>query len=157
MSAFEPKRTLHAGRDGAMRDLNRRTLVTSRALVVDDYGELLALHKGLMEARFSDLPNNFYVSGSPLLADLHKRLVAILAARDVEAGHAPERWDHWLVMAEGRREWVLALNNVRNDSSWAGLDEAERISRARDYLSPFVVTEEALRRFLLLTNSVDSR
>lgn len=131
--------------------------MTSRALVVDDYAELLALHKGLMEARFSDLPNNFYVSGSPLLADLHKRLVAILAARDVEAGHAPDRWDRWLVMVEGRREWALALNNVRNDSSWAGLDEAERISRTRDYLSPFVVSEEALGRFMLLANAVDSR
>lgn len=131
--------------------------MTSRALVVDDYAELLALHKGLMEARFSDLPNNFYVSGSPLLADLHKRLVAILAARDVEAGHAPDRWDRWLVMVEGRREWALALNNVRNDSSWAGLDEAERISRTRDYLSPFVVSEETLGRFMLLANAVDSK
>lgn len=131
--------------------------MTSRALVVDDYAELLALHKGLMEARFSDLPNNFYVSGSPLLADLHKRLVAILAARDVEAGHTPDRWDRWLVMVEGRREWALALNNVRNDSSWAGLDEAERISRARDYLSPFVVSEEALGRFMFLANAVDPR
>jgi hypothetical protein len=129
--------------------------MTGRALVVDDYAELLALHKGLMEARFSELPNNFYVSGSPLLADLHKRLVAILAVRDVEAGHASDRWDRWLIMVEDRREWAVALNNVRSDSSWLGLEEDEKISRARDYLSPFVVSDEMLGRFLLLTRAAE--
>lgn len=128
--------------------------MTTNKVVVEGYGDLLALHKGLMEARFADVPNNFYVSGSPTLARLHERVVAALEDIETEAGSDPAKWSRWLVMSDQRREWNLALNNARNDSSWSHLSDAEKLDRAKDYLAPFSVSSDLLERFVSLANSM---
>ncbi len=124
----------------------------AQALVIDDYYELLALHKGLMEARFSESPNNFYVAGSPLLADLHRKVIVAMTTMEAESGQDPHCWDQWLLMDDTRREWRLALNNANLDSSWSQLGSTEKEERARSYLAPFVVSDELLKHFLRLAD-----
>lgn len=89
--------------------------MTSNSLVLDDYYELLALHRALLEAKFCDEPNDLDVSGSPIIARLYQKLIPVLIQAEVEkkGDTARQSWSHWLRLDATRREWGVALKRAR--------------------------------------------
>ena len=45
---------------------------------INDYYELLNLHKALLEARFHEGLDNKYLAGSPIVAKIHNRIISNL-------------------------------------------------------------------------------
>jgi len=122
--------------------------MTIKSVTIDDVYDLLALQKGLMEARFCSQPYDPGVSGSPNLAKIHRSVIAALRGANMPGGLSPDSWDKWLVIDDSRREWGIAVDRARNHSLWSRMTDAERRALATDLLAPFAVDDEVLGKFL---------
>jgi len=118
--------------------------------VVNDYYELLALHRVFIEAKFCDGPNDLDVSASPIVAALHKKLLFSLIEMDVEKKGETHRndWKEWLDIDPSRREWAVAIKRAQNERLWDDWSIADRITYILDLLSPFNITDELVELFL---------
>ena len=119
-------------------------------LRVDDYYELLALHKGLMEAKFNGDPDNFDVPGSPVLARLSKRVVnALVDAENTRGKPAKaQQWQQWRATAYSGRCWDVAVRLAKRESRWGTWSVDQQRDFARDLLAPFELTEAEVDRFV---------
>jgi len=125
--------------------------MTSTNLLLDDYYELLALHRALLEAKFCDEPNDFDVSASPIIARIYKKLIPVLIeAESKKKGEgARQSWDRWLRLDPSRREWGVALKRAKSERKWASWSPREKRSYVADLLTPFVLEEEIAEKFVL--------
>lgn len=120
--------------------------MTNQRFEVDGKYDRIALHRGLMEARFCEIPNDLDVSGSPILSAIHRNLVdAIIAG---ESPRSVEQWQAWLQISDERREWNVALGRAIGSTRWNGLDESGRRKLALDLLAPFTVDGPRLEAFI---------
>jgi hypothetical protein len=117
-------------------------------VVVKEKYELLALHRGLLEARFCDNPNDIDVFLSPILSKIHRNVVAALIEIDDPLTSRAEKWKAWLVLDEKRREWAIAVNRAKLFPGWHNLSRDEKIEASRVSVSPFELTEEKLLNFI---------
>lgn len=124
--------------------------MTSNDFLVDDYYELLALHRTFMEAKYCDEPNSNDISGSPIIASLHERLVETLIEAEVQrkGDDAREKWADWLIMSEDRREWLVALSRARAEARWIKWSNDDRRQYSSCLLAPFTVSVELLDKFI---------
>jgi hypothetical protein len=122
----------------------------SKAFIVDDLGEMLALQRVFREAKFCAEPDDVEVSDSPVVARLFERLIATLVANEVERGgeDAKLRWTQWLAIDESRDEWAAAIRRANADVRWATFSSNERIEYVRLLLSPFVLSPSVVDRFI---------
>ncbi len=130
--------------------LQRCTSVESEQFLVSTYHELLAIHKVMLEARFSDQPFDTELSGNPVAASLHERVITAL--RDIDRQNdndeADAAWNQWLTISSDRREWSIALDRAQRESRWDGWEEMERRFYVLTLLSPFDVSEALLAEFV---------
>ena len=131
---------------GAMQRLRCKRMTTN-AVIIEDIHDLLALQKGLMEARFCSQPYDTGVSGSPNLARIHRNVIAAIRGANMPGGLSPDNWDRWLVIDDSRREWGIAVDRARSHSLWSRMTDAERRVLATDLLAPFILDEEVLGKF----------
>jgi hypothetical protein len=124
----------------------------SDQVVINGKYELLALHRGLMEARFCDVANDLDVSPSPILARIHRDIVAALMSIDLEKKGNASSWENWLKIDEDRREWRIAIRRARELSRWRELSLTEREGYARELLSPFNITPWLIRKFVQMVD-----
>lgn len=125
----------------------------AKSLEITQYYELVALHKALHVARFSRDPMIPWLSGSPYLADIAKRIVNTLAIMEAERGK-PERAKDWQMTIDPNGElWRIAINNAAADSdSWNSQTHQQKIDLARIFLSPFTFTDEMIELFIEQAN-----
>lgn len=65
-------------------------------LVFNDYYELLALHKALIEAKFNIDPQNESIAGSPIIADICNKVVDELSSMEEDkSSGGREKWSEW--------------------------------------------------------------
>jgi hypothetical protein len=114
--------------------------------VVEDRNELLSLHRALLEAKFSNDPNDPAVIGSKIIADLSNRVVDSLIRSESETG---EKWEKWRKnsISVNRREWKIALNSIPH-KKWAEWDKERKINFIEILFSPFQLTEELQLLFI---------
>lgn len=128
--------------------------MTTDKVTISDAYDLLALHRALMEARYCDVPNDPDVSGSPRLAEIHKKVIAAIYSANLPGGLSPDSWNDWLAIDDSRREWRVALARAANSPRWRNLDEEGKLSLASSLLSPFSINHEVLTKFV---KSVDTK
>lgn len=122
--------------------------MTTSAVVISSKYDLLSLHRGLMEARFCDQANDPDVSGSPILAKIHRDIISAIIEADLSDGLSPERWKAWLKITEDRREWSVALKRASVSSLWRGFSYSDKATLTLDLLAPFDVDPEAVEFFI---------
>jgi hypothetical protein len=108
--------------------------------------ELIALHRGLLEARFCEIPNDPDVSGSPILSRLHRDVVSQII--DSVGLEKAESWRQWLAISPLRREWSIAIERARSASLWDSQSKEFKAAFALDLLSPFEVDASLVARFI---------
>lgn len=64
-------------------------------LVFDDYYELLALHKALIEAKFNIDPQNELIAGSPIIARICNRVLDELIKMEEDKRLDGKKWSEW--------------------------------------------------------------
>ena len=122
---------------------------------ISDFAELYALHKTILEAKFSEAPLEEEIASSPQVAAVANRVFDTLIELEREA-HGEERaqaWEDWRLAAPNRREWVIAAQRVDREGLWSGWSAEEKRDFATRLLSPFVVTDALLEDFI---SEVDS-
>ena len=119
--------------------------------VLDDYYDILNLHKGLLEARFHDNPSNYYVAGSPILAKIHVELIQLL--KEIELSkNGREGWSEWVLLKNQSHYKNQAINAIKQDSNWSNYDMNRKIEIAKAYIAPFECDETDL---ILLINEIN--
>lgn len=125
-------------------------------LVVDDYNDLLNLHKALMEAKFHNDPENDCIAGSPVIARIMNQIVDIIS----ECGS--DSWKKWRNIKNHRLEeerheyigvWHKMIIAASRNCIWKEVSHQEKINISKIYLSPFYYDNQDLEDFI---NQVDA-
>ncbi len=114
-----------------------------------DYYGLVNLHKALLEAKFHSGPENGLVAGSPLVAEIYVQVRDLLM--ESERG---EEWREWFRLENrpDRRDQAIAAMKKHRGWKRAGREDRARI--ARNYLAPFLFTEEELEAVVAAVGEV---
>lgn len=122
----------------------------SNIFSVSDYYELLAMQRVFREAKFSLCPSDDEITGSPIVSKLFARLIEAIVSTEAQmrGDTAKERWVQWLTIDESREEWGIALQRAKSNRDWASWTESKRREYVHDLLSPFIVDDALLTRFI---------
>ena len=71
---------------------------------INDYYELLNLHKALLEARFHEGLDNKYLAGSPIVAKIHNRIISDLISMENNR-KGSESWSEWIKISN-RKDYL---------------------------------------------------
>ncbi len=124
-------------------------LAMKNKIIISDYAELLSLHKALMEAKFHVDPENLYIAGSPLIANICSRVVKALI--EIEAQKDPskrESWEKWLNLQNHNWIWSRTIQYARNNPEWKSFNNNEKEDYVKCLLSPFKFTKNDIQRFI---------
>lgn len=117
---------------------------------IDDYYELLSLHKVILEAKFHPDPLNLDIAGSPFVARLAERTLAALVDAETKRGK-PEKaagWYEWAAVRQGDDYWTRAIQHAVGFRDWAGSSHQEKVQLAIDVLAPFRASDDDLQKFV---------
>jgi hypothetical protein len=122
---------------------------------IDNYDELMALHRALMEAKFSESPNDLAVQGSSLLSKIANNVVESLTAMDIEKDgeSSTAKWQKWREVIPERREYKIVQAKLKSESSWIEWDQSEQIEYVQSLFSPLQASEEIISALL---NSINT-
>lgn len=130
---------------------------------VSDYYELLALHRALMEAKFTFFPNDREIAGSPFVAKISHQVVETLIQVELARGHPKkaERWEKWRRIDVTRREWKIALQRIsesmkRFPKQWQKWTTQQKVEYCQNVISPFKLEGKMLTKFMEQLEGEDS-
>jgi len=130
--------------------------MASRSVEIFEFNELHALHRVIMEAKFSERPTDNAIPGSPLVASVAARVLdtIIEIERDTGGDEKARHWEEWRAATPSRREWKIAVSRVDPNGPWSSwsLDEKKRFAEV--LLSPLKATGGLLKQFV---EEVDQR
>jgi hypothetical protein len=118
-------------------------------LIIDNYDDLLALNRALMEVRYLASDIDPATRGSSFLSDVHSRVVDEIVAKAESSGNAKEveRWQSWRQFRARSIERLLLLDYLR--SVWRSDAEPDQKRRVvTNQLRPFAFTDDDLDQLL---------
>ena len=123
-------------------------------LIIENYDDLLALNRALMEVRYLASDVDAATRGSSFLSDVHSRVVDEIVANAETSGNAKEveRWRNWRQFRARSVERPLLLGYLR--SVWRGDAEPDQKRRVvTNQLRPFMFTEDDLEQLISVLDS----
>lgn len=130
--------------------------MSSNPFVVTDLNDLLALHRVFREAKFCTEPDDIEISNSPIVVRLFCQLLdAIVAAEAERDGEsARHKWKQWLAIDESRDEWSAGVTRAKRETAWSTFSEEERRAYVTLLMSPFVLNENVMKRFIAAVEEI---
>jgi hypothetical protein len=119
------------------------------AFSIDNYDELMALHRTLMEAKFSKDPNDRVIQGSALVSNIANRVVEELTEMDIarEGEKGRLKWQEWRRISPERREYQIIQAKLKSESL-SSLSSTEQVKYVKDLFSPLQVSDELIDKLL---------
>ncbi|WP_028109136.1 hypothetical protein [Ferrimonas futtsuensis] len=116
-----------------------------KPLVIDNFYELLSLHRVIVEARFNQKPRDLDVRRGSHVVDLANRVVALLKESDDETD-----WDEWLFADEHPYivETITKRITEDYDGIWAELELEDKPDFINYLAAPFKPSEELVQRLV---------
>lgn len=113
---------------------------------IDNYYELLALHKTLMAVKFDEQGCLPEAQGSPLTASLAFKVFDALVGHNVHEGNQAQadEWLSWQTADGSRIETKLLLQHITELDWWCSAGASQREDYVRDFMAPLILTEQAL-------------
>lgn len=107
---------------------------------IENYWELLALHKTLMAVKFDENSCLREAQGSPYTGSLAFKVFNQLVAssKDKQA----KDWLKWQQADESRIETQLLLQHIKGSEWWEGSDQSQREKYVRDFMAPLILNEQ---------------
>jgi hypothetical protein len=117
---------------------------------IDDYDQLMALHRVMMEAKFTTDPNDSDIQGSPLVAAIAHQIVETLAEMDSgKTGEAARsKWQAWRTISPERREYQIIQTKLSSAPGWRTLSASEQTQYVKDLVSPLLISDELIRQLI---------
>ncbi len=119
--------------------------------ILKDYYDMLNLHKALLEAKFHENPDNLYVAGSPIIANIYNRLLDTIQEYEIEK-KGKENWSEWRRIQNQKFYKDRAIRNIIECEKWRTFDNKKKMEIIYNYLSPFTFTEDELQEIM---NEID--
>ncbi len=121
---------------------------------ISNYDELMALHRVVMEAKFSIDPNDSAIQGSPLVATISDQVVEALMNIEIsKEGEASRvKWQKWREISPERREYQIIQAKIRAEASWKAWSFDEQTGYIKILVSPLTISEELINE---LINSIN--
>ncbi len=126
--------------------------MTKAELKLSDYYDVYALHRALLEAKFTVTPRDADVQGSPYIARVANRVMDTLIQMERNLGR-----EEYARAWESKRQmnpdlfpdyWNAALRGVKGIRDWLNWSEAQKKDYAAILLGPFVAADDVMQRFL---------
>lgn len=116
---------------------------------VNDYGEMVALFRALMVAKFARDQIVPELPGSPFIASMFNRLAHALNKMEIERGK-PERANWYMEIVPDSERWQIAVRDAAHVEKriWDQFSSDERQTIAKTHLAPFLFTDEMINRFI---------
>ena len=108
---------------------------------IENYWELLALHKSLMAVKFDKNSCLREAQGSPHTGSLAFKVFNQLVSASKEK--QAEDWLIWQVADESRIETQLLLTHIKESEWWSESDISQKEKYVRDFMAPLILTEKA--------------
>jgi len=112
---------------------------------INDYWELMALHKSLMATKFD--PDAYYreLQGSPYTASLAFKIFDLLveSSDNEEISAYNHDWLEWQQADKSREETKLLIKRIEEENDWwSKADKATRIKYVKDFMAPLILDTE---------------
>ncbi|NJN30586.1 MAG: hypothetical protein HC824_09260 [Synechococcales cyanobacterium RM1_1_8] len=120
------------------------------AFLIENYDELMALHRVVMEAKFSVEPNDPVIQGSPFVSTIANQVVEALIEMEVEKEGETSRlkWQEWRKLSPERREYQIIQAKLKSNTSWKTWNFDQQVKYVKDLASPLQVADELISNFL---------
>lgn len=117
---------------------------------ISDYYELMALHRVVLEAKFSENPNNPAIQGSPFVATIANQVIEALMSVDIskEGESSRVKWQAWRTISPERREYQIVKAKIRAEALWKTWSFDEQVNYVRILVSPFQISDELINDLL---------
>lgn len=111
---------------------------------IENYWELLALHKSLMAVKFDPNPYLPEAQGSPYTASLAFKVFDQLVNASNADGKTEQakNWLEWQVADSERAETKLLLQSISNEDWWPGANSEERKKFVVEFMAPLKLNPE---------------
>ena len=114
-------------------------------LIIDNLGELLALHRIIIEARFNQDPRDLDVRRGSIVVELANKVVSLLKENDETAD-----WSEWLVADE--HPYIIETITKRieedYDGIWANLEQHEKPEFIEYLAAPFKPSKQLIEKLV---------
>lgn len=97
-------------------------MIVDNNMILGDYYELLNLNKALLEAKFNEFPNNEYITGSPIIAQICNEVVQLLSEKGEKESW--NEWRKWENHTELETRVINSICYIRKD--WLNLNIDEK-------------------------------
>lgn len=125
-------------------------MIVDNYMILDDYYELLNLNKALLEAKFNEFPNDEYITGSPIIAQICNEVVQLLSEK--KAKDSWNEWRKWENHTKLETRVIASICYVRKD--WLNLNIDEKRKIILDNISPFIANEEDIMKIITKVNAL---
>jgi hypothetical protein len=117
---------------------------------ISNYDELMALHRVVMEAKFSIDPNDSAIQGSPLVALIADQVVEALMSVEIgKEGEASRvKWQKWREISPERREYQIIQAKIKAEALWKTWSFDEQVNYIKFLVSPFQISDELINELI---------
>lgn len=126
--------------------------MSKTSLSLSDYHEVYALHRAILEGKFSRVPRDTEVTGSPFVASVANKTMDALIQMERELGRedAARTWEERRQMKPELmgEYWEAALRDLEGAEIWLTWSIEKKREVAANYLSPFIASDDVMRRFI---------
>jgi hypothetical protein len=132
------QQTKSHGRAKSARQCFEALAVMNMNLDIENYWELLALHKSLMAVKFDPAAYLEEAQGSPFTSSLAFKVFNLLVSSCKSEGkqNEAEKWLSWQQADKNRIETQLLLKRVEESSWWAEADADVREKYVSAFMAP---------------------
>jgi hypothetical protein len=120
------------------------------AFLIDNYYELMALHRVIMEAKFNVDPNDLEIQLSPMVAKIANQVVEVLIEMEVSKNGESSRskWQEWRKVSSDRREYQIVQTKVKSEALWKTWSFDEQAIYVKDLVSPLQISDELISELI---------
>jgi hypothetical protein len=120
------------------------------AFSIDNYYELMALHRVIMEAKFSIDPNDLEIQRSPMVANIANQVVEALIDMEVskEGESSRSKWQEWRKFSPDRREYKIVQAKIKSEALWKTWSFDEQKTYIKDLVSPLQISDELVSQLI---------
>ena len=113
---------------------------------IDDYWELLALHKAIMAAKFNTDGTSEFLT-SPFLAEAARKVLSALITAEVKRSGVEKKaaWEEWKKIDINRNEWKILIATIMGNTRYKTLNDDDFKREVSDIISPLEITDEQIR------------
>lgn len=120
--------------------------------LIDNYEELVALHRALLEVKFSGNCKDEVLPFSEFIANISNKVVdEIIEYNKQGKGNklaTTQDWVNWRVLEKNQPEWNAILENIQKIDEWRQSLKSEKENTVKWLASPFILTEKSLNELI---------